>query len=317
MRKLSLTVGLFCTALFLPLSAHAAVRLDHKKLSVSYTLFQLPNATAPPTRWVRQPNATEPVALRSFASYSVDYDTFEFFEVALEKVEDFLAQVRAIGLIYTDRSSMDYLYFGWFGVPERINTRLPVPIDPKRTPRAVFKPGEHGLYVLQLVAYTKPEWSAIMKDLGVRWVWTLSANGSIVATTPEVAKELNELPWVQFVEPYHPFLKFKPPPTGAREQFLWVYMTHLSDNDEGWEFVKEFGSGVYVTDGGVAGTFPTIAIPSFLAQDNVIGVSPPTSILSPPPSPSPTPVDVPILDPIVLASLLAALLLAGWLSLRS
>jgi len=294
-----------------PLSVEGVTRLDHKKLSVSYLLVQ-PNASSPPSPYFRRPNATEPPELRSMATFSADYDTYEIFEVALQKLETFVRRVKEIGFRYSDQSSQDWLhtYGGSF------NTRSAVPIDPSRTPRADYKPGQYGLYLMKLVGPSKEEWRQELTDLGV--VLLPRASVPVVGATPAIAQRLNELPYVQFIEPFHPSLKERPGPTN--ESLVWGHAEHAEI--PGWESARDRvrAVGLALNTLGNEGYFDPAGMAAILAEPAIVGVRGWGSgiiVSAPPPPPRMPPELVPTLHSIVLGALAGVLLLVAWWSLAS
>jgi len=64
-----------------------------------------------------------------------------------------------------------------------------------------------GLYLLQFAGPPKPEWSAALRDLGWTVVGYLPSNAYILAGRPTLVAATSELPFVQFLDFYHPFEK--------------------------------------------------------------------------------------------------------------
>lgn len=296
------------------LSLESAVRLDHKKVRVSYEYLLRPNASsATAVTWYwRQPSATEPPALRAIATYSLEYKSYEVFEVAQEKLEKFLTQVRDIGFMHWDESASDYLSIGG----EKINTRSPNPVDTKRGPRAKYSPDEYGLYLVNFVWYPQTDWwRKTFEDPQVVDVHYLYETGRVVGATPEAAARLYEMPWVQFVEPVHPYLKAKPEPIADPIQSIGINVARIPGRSAAVDRLRNLAvDGSFADIGGyIYGNFPVAAFPLILAEPTVWGTFPVgTSMVSSPPLGTPiprgpAPATVPAMQPLALLGLAAVL----------
>jgi len=202
-----------------------------------------------------------------------------------------------------------------------IDTRLPVPIDPSRSPRANYPAGTFGLYVISLVGPSLTEWNQTMQTLGViEPYYPISGTARFIGATPETAVRLHEIDWVQWIEPYHPFLKAQPRADGRLELSLAVEFSRIPGSDSARERVRAKAlpgtdvSATYGQGGYIAATFAVGDIASILAEGTVVGVFERTGgqVSAPPPS---TPADIPTTDPIALFLLASALALVAYLTL--
>jgi hypothetical protein len=70
-----------------------------------------------------------------------------------------------------------------------------------------YPPGKPGLFVLQFAAPLRKEWAAELRQLG----WTLSRyipnDGYIVVGSPQLAEQTRRLPFVQWLDFFHPYQK--------------------------------------------------------------------------------------------------------------
>ncbi|MEA2328169.1 MAG: trimeric autotransporter adhesin, partial [Thermoanaerobaculia bacterium] len=70
-----------------------------------------------------------------------------------------------------------------------------------------YPAARRGLYLLQFMGPVKAEWSAALTELGWNVVGYLPSNAYIIAGKPSLVAATSNLPFVQFLDFYHPFEK--------------------------------------------------------------------------------------------------------------
>ncbi len=89
-----------------------------------------------------------------------------------------------------------------------IDPRVGIPANTDPSLKTFSYPaGQQGLYVVQLIGPTASEWIAGIHALGATAAVHVHENAYLVAATPDQARQLADLPYVQFVDFLHPFEK--------------------------------------------------------------------------------------------------------------
>jgi len=154
--------------------------------------------------WARDIAAPIPVAalLQRFGADDVaDYGSFRVVYVPRGFLSAFGAAADAAGLRARPREELDRIDAPGASVDVRQGT--PHGGDVIRA----YPPKQVGLYVVQFAGPTKQEWSATLNDLGWSIAGYLPSDAYIIAGLPSLVGPTADLPFVQFVDFYHPFEK--------------------------------------------------------------------------------------------------------------
>jgi len=176
------------------------------------TLFAIANASATPPVPSSFPNATAAAKLASEVPFDIleDYGYTLLFSVATDNLAR-LRDLAAASLMRFERRDYLDVVWTWAGT---IDTRLPVNVSKFGLPDANYQPGEWGTYLIQFHGPLdgKPEWLSAVRATGALPVQLHSVNAYIIAATPEIAREVAALPFVQWSTAWHPYFKRSPAP---------------------------------------------------------------------------------------------------------
>lgn len=78
---------------------------------------------------------------------------------------------------------------------------------PGRTLRAPYPAGRHGLYLIQFIGPPKADWVSRLAGFGATVIEWVPVHGAIVSADGDAFARVRALPFVQFADIYHPFLK--------------------------------------------------------------------------------------------------------------
>lgn len=144
------------------------------------------------------------------------------------------------------------------------------------SPRARYDRGTYGLYVLHFAGPLLDGWINRVNASGAIPVQATPFNAWLIGATPQTAEELKELPFVQWLEPFHPFLKARPT-TSELELPVAVEFAGIPGAATARERVRNLmraGSDATKTYGAgyVAGTFAVSDLDQLLREPAVVGV---------------------------------------------
>ena len=161
-----------------------------------------PNASAPPRTVYDVPVEV----VEEYSSTTVTY-------VRDEHVARVRELAQAAGYHAVPHDEYDFIETG----AGTIDTRHPITVPRRGRRDAAYAESIYGLYLVGFRAPIKNEWLAAIAAHGGIIVAGVPVNGQLVGATPAIARVLQSLPYVQWLEPYHPYLKgsIAPEPAGA------------------------------------------------------------------------------------------------------
>lgn len=111
----------------------------------------------------------------------------------------------------------------------RLDVRIGLPSEIRPSERITsYEPAKKSLYVIQFVGPLRRTYEVQLT--GARIVGSLHHHAAVVVATPEEASVLSELPFLQWVQPFHPIQKSAwegPPPLSAKTR--WRVHAYLID----------------------------------------------------------------------------------------
>jgi hypothetical protein len=139
-------------------------------------------------------------------------------------------------------------------------------------------PGQFGIYVIQYIGPIRAEWAAAVTSIGAIPLESVNFNGSLVAATPAIAARLRESPFLQTVEPYHPFLKSAAAAWAGVEQSLVIRLADAPGSREAAKRIRSLTVRDDFTDayGGfpyVVGTYDLLTALQVVREPLVLSVA--------------------------------------------
>ena len=137
----------------------------------------------------------------------VDYGSQAVGYVPTGAVRALEAEARRSGIAVAQRDDFDMMHLP---SAARVDAREGIGHEVPQDERVRnYPPNKPGLFVLQFVAPPRNEWVAELASLG----WTLEryipANAYVATGRPELVGRTKQLPFVQFVDFFHPYQKMK------------------------------------------------------------------------------------------------------------
>lgn len=118
-----------------------------------------------------------------------------------------------------------------------------------------YRRGSRGLFVLQFTAPARNEWVAQLQSLG----WTLSRyipnNGYLAVGTPDLVGRTRHLPFIQWLDFYHPYQKAMRLPSGDGALDLFFALPPGAASEAGVEAVRAASEGAIEVQRGSLDTY--------------------------------------------------------------
>ena len=147
--------------------------------------------------------------MHQFATF-VDLEQYEGMAMIYVPIGEVAAVRRAAADIQIRVEDADHFDIVEFSTAS-VDTRYPLGAPPNGRPAAVYAAGEYGLYAVQFHAALKPFWLKELQDIGAVYYTPMGHAATLFGATPELSQRILALPYVQWVEPLHPFFKYSPP----------------------------------------------------------------------------------------------------------
>ncbi|HSP17090.1 MAG TPA: S8 family serine peptidase [Thermoanaerobaculia bacterium] len=181
-------VWLFAVTLLLAGSNLTAATLSDGRKAL--LLFKQPNASAAAT------------IVDDSTTVLEEYQTFTLLSVPKSSSDTLISRAQQAGVTLSFHDEFDTL-----NLPGAVvDTRLGLAGLPGER-IAPYEKGKYGLYVLQFTGPVRKEWLDSIAAVGGIVVDSIPVNGYLLALTPEMAAGLSKDGLIQFLEPFHPFLK--------------------------------------------------------------------------------------------------------------
>jgi hypothetical protein len=132
-----------------------------------------------------------------------DYGAFILVNVPVEQQATVTSRLAPLS-VSVQSSLEERIFLGGAPIDPRVG--IPANIDPSQKTFS-YPPGRQGLYVVQLIGPIASQWVAGIEALGSTVAVYVHENAYLVAATPEQARHIVDLPYVQFVDFLHPFEK--------------------------------------------------------------------------------------------------------------
>jgi hypothetical protein len=185
------------------------------------TLFARPNASAPPAfatgftaregyskvLLMKYRDATAPPSIDFLNGMDADllteYQAVDLAYVAQNIMDTLRSRAMALGVPMQIRDDFDVI-----STYPRIDARLGLARSaPDKTPDPPYATNAYGLYLVQFMGPIKEDWMAEVRSMGVVFVQYYPYNALVVAGRPSVMPQVASLPFIQFCEQWHTFLK--------------------------------------------------------------------------------------------------------------
>ena len=112
-----------------------------------------------------------------------------------------------------------------------IDVRVGLPSQIPSSERfASYPSGTKGLYLLQYMGPIASEWYSAVDALGINQVQYLPYNTMIVAATPEQAMLAARFPFIQWLDFFHPFLKYLGPSPFPPGKIRWSFIIGVGNS---------------------------------------------------------------------------------------
>jgi hypothetical protein len=147
--------------------------------------------------------------MHQFATF-VDLEQYEAMSMIYVPIGEVAAVRRAAADRQIRVEDADYFDIIEFSTAS-FDTRYPLRVPPNGRPAAIYAAGEYGLYAVQFHAALKPFWLRELQDIGAVYYTPMAHSVTLFGATPELSRRILSLPYVQWVEPLHPFFKYSPP----------------------------------------------------------------------------------------------------------
>jgi hypothetical protein len=271
--------------------------------------------------WHPLPNASSPAQVATVVPIDVRESYYDDRLWIVNAVAQHVPLLRAL-LGPQGISVTDYDYLDTFDTPAgRIDTRLGITVPRNHRADAVYGPGERGPYVVQFHGPSKPEWHDLLGELGViRNFGFLGSATLLVSATPEMMAQVRELPFVQWSEPWHPYLKSDIVPAADPATPIIVYgaLANVPGAAETLALAHSMGANAaqcYRAD--FCGSISHADLERLLEERAVIEIRAHAGLMlgpTPPVTPPTTPPSVPPAAPIPALSTYATIALAAALA---
>ncbi len=85
-----------------------------------------------------------------------------------------------------------------------------------------YPPGRKGVYVVQFTAPLRAEWMDLLSNLGWELSRYIPSNGYLLVGTPDLVGKTRKLPYVQWLDRFHPYQKALQLSTNAVDDYLFA-----------------------------------------------------------------------------------------------
>jgi hypothetical protein len=244
----------------------------------------------------------------------VDVEQYENESTIYVPIEGVAAVHLAAVPLRIRAEAADYLDILELGVGP-VDTRHDLNVPHNGRPAAMYAAGEYGLYAVQFHSGLKPVWLEEIQAIGAVYYSPLSHAGTLFGATPELAQQIRMLPFVQWVEPLHSFLKTATPVRNP-QLLVSVQITFacIPGSDAARERVRRTFRTVDLDmecrawDARLSGIAPAWAIERALIEPSVASISSYGNVIYP--------ADIPAMNGSLLALIAATLAIVGVLALR-
>lgn len=150
------------------------------------------------------------------------------------------AEARKSGIAVSRRDDFDVLHLPSDRIDVREGIRDDVPQSERIHEYPARKP---GLFVIQFVAPARAEWVEELVSMGWHFDRYVPTNGYIIIGTPELIGRTKQLPYIQFLDFYHPYQKAKDLVRDGVEHDLELVLSSLTDPSDGIDAIKAVSQG--------------------------------------------------------------------------
>ena len=171
-----------------------------------------------------------------------DYGSYTIVYVPKGIVRAIEAQARKDGIRVRDRDDLDVLHLPGASLDAREGIGSGVPEDKLiRT----YPPGRPGTYLVQFIGPLRNEWIPPLEALGWRLLSRyIPNNGYLVVGTPELAGKTRQLPFVQWLDIYHPYQKGAVLARDGKVHELEFVLAEGADSELGVEAIRAAAEGL-------------------------------------------------------------------------
>jgi hypothetical protein len=179
---------------------------------------------------VALPNATAPASISVLTGLDAEvlheYDSFTLAYVVRPSVDIALDRGRAHGVSVADADHFDKIVVNRRTIDVRSGLARSLPNEHLDEP---YDEGERGSWVIQFAGPIKPEWSESVRSYAVHLVQYLPYNAYIAVADTAAIRRVADLPYVQFADRMHTFMKPSIRVRAGTEVELWI---HIAGNEE-------------------------------------------------------------------------------------
>lgn len=194
---------------------------------------------------------TRVAALHEKVTFEImeEYEAIDVAYVPIDQISLLRDLARPVGFQVVEHDEYDIIQVN----AGNIDTRYPLSLPTFGRQPANYAAGEYGLYLVQFHAPPKGEWFTELQSMGAILVHPLIVTGELIGATPEIASQIAQLRYVQWMEPRHPFLKTAHPPLAAGQL---VYVSVLLANIPGAEEARARTRLLFVPGSDQSSTYP-------------------------------------------------------------